>query len=101
MTLNKTHYQMDNPVFDEKTAKTISKWPLAITVMIVTALLTTFVNKLFDTTDDRSAECMEQVMYLRERVSKLERQVDQYTTAIMAKDGQIKKLADSLATKGG
>lgn len=92
---------MENPVFDEKTAKTINKWPLAILVMIVTALLTTFVNKLFDTTEDRSADCMEQVMYLRDRVTKLEKQVDAYTTTIMTLRGANTKLADSLASKGG
>ena len=88
-------------VFDEKTAKTISKWPLSILVMIVTALLTTFINKLFDTTDDRSKDCLEQVDRLWVRVNQLEAQIDKYTTTIMTKDGQIKRLADSLATKGG
>lgn len=70
-------------------------------VMIVTALLTTFVNKLFDTTDDRSKDCLEQVDRLWTRVYQLEAQIDKYTTTIMTKDGQIKRLADSLASKGG
>ena len=46
---------------------------------------------------------LEQVTYLRDRVDKLEKQVDQYTTAIMYKDGQIKMrdiVIDSLARKG-
>lgn len=92
---------MTPEVFDEKPAKTINKWPLAVVVMILTALLTTFINKLFDTTDDRSADCMEQVMYLRERVTKLEKQVDSYTTTIMTLRGVNTRLADSLASKGG
>ena len=46
-------------------------------------------------------DCMEQVRYLRERVEKLERQVDDYTTANMIQRGVITKLADSLASKGG
>lgn len=87
---------------DENQAKTINKYPLAVLVMIVTALLTTFINKLFSTSDDRSADCIEQVMYLRDRVDKLETQVDQYTTTIMALRGANIKLADSLvASKGG
>ncbi|WP_262246946.1 hypothetical protein [Parapedobacter soli] len=88
-------------VIDDKRANTINKYPLAVLVMIVTALLTTFINKLFSTSDDRSADCIEQVMYLRERVTKLERQVDSYTTTIMALRGANTKLADSLAQKGG
>ncbi len=92
---------MDNPIYSEKTARTITKWPLAVLVMIVTALLTTFINKLFDTTDDRNSDCMEQVDRLWARVTQLEAQIDKYTTTIMTKDGQIKLLSDSLATKGG
>lgn len=68
---------------------------------MVTALLTTAANQLIKTNDDRSADCMENVSRLWARVNQLESQIDKYTTAIMAKDGQIKKLADSLATKGG
>lgn len=75
---------------EEKRVKTINKYPLAFVVFFVTVLLTTFVNKLFSTNDDRSRECMEQVAYLRERVEKLEKQVDDYTKAVMYKDAQIK-----------
>ena len=70
-------------------------------LVVVTALLTTAANQLLKTNDDRSADCMEQVMYLRERVDKLETQVDDYTTTIMALRGANSRLADSLATKGG
>lgn len=75
---------------EDKRVKTINKYPLAFVVFFVTTLLTTFVNKLFSTNDDRSRECMEQVTYLRERVEKLEVQVDDYTKAVMYKDAQIK-----------
>ena len=75
---------------EDKRVKTINKYPLAFVVCFVTVLLTTFVNKLFSTNDDRSRECMEQVTYLRERVEKLEIQVDDYTKAVMYKDAQIK-----------
>ncbi|MEI2271839.1 hypothetical protein OHD16_06760 [Sphingobacterium sp. ML3W] len=75
---------------EDKRVRTINKYPLAFVVFFVTVLLTTFVNKLFSTNDDRSRECMEQVDYLRERVDKLEKQVDDYTKAVMYKDAQIK-----------
>ncbi|SUJ19031.1 Uncharacterised protein [Sphingobacterium spiritivorum] len=75
---------------EDKRVKTINKYPLAFVVCFVTVLLTTFVNKLFSTNDDRSKECMNQVEYLRERVEKLEKQVDDYTKAVMYKDAQIK-----------
>ncbi|PPK97847.1 hypothetical protein [Parapedobacter indicus] len=85
---------MENPVFDEKTAKTINKWPLAIIVMILTAFLTTFVNKLFDTTDDRSRDCLEQVSYLRDELRIMREEnaemKREYTNAIIYKDGQIR-----------
>ena len=92
---------MTPPIIDEKQVKTVNKYALAAMVMILTAILTTVMNKLFDSTDDRSADCLEQVMYLRERVTKLEKQLDEYTTAYMVQRGVITKLADSLATKGG
>lgn len=84
---------------DTEKITTINKYPLAFVVFFVTALLTTFVNKLFSTNDDRSRECMEQVEYLRDRVEKLERQVDDYTKAVMYKEAQIKNrdvIIDSL-----
>lgn len=39
---------------------------------------------------------LEQVEYHRERVDKLEKQLDNYTTTILTKDGTIKMLTDSL-----
>lgn len=75
---------------EDRKVKTINKYPLAFVVCFVTVLLTTFVNKLFSTNDDRSRECMEQVSYLRDRVEKLELQVDEYTKAVMFKDAQIR-----------
>ena len=84
---------------DEKKAKTISKYPLAILVFVVTSLLTTAVNRLFTTEDNRSDDCKNQIAYLRERVDKLEEQLDQYTKAVMFKDAQVKnreQVIDSL-----
>lgn len=84
---------------DDKKAKTISKYPLAILVFVVTSLLTTAVNRLFTTEDNRNDDCKNQIAYLRERVDKLEEQLDQYTKAIMFKDAQVKnreQVIDSL-----
>lgn len=84
---------MENPV----TKFTLAQWikhPTTILLIAVTALawgiMVLYVNSQ-----------LEQVTYLRERVAKLEKQVDQYTTSIMLKDSQIKVLADSLVSKGG
>lgn len=85
---------------EEKKIETINNKPLAFTVFFVTtictALLTTFVNKLFATSDDRSAECMEQVEYLRgeikvlqERDAQREEELRQYVRTILFKDAQI------------
>lgn len=85
----------------EESVETANRRPMGWALVVVTALLTTAANQLLKTNDDRSADCMEQVMYLRERVEKLETQVDDYTTTIMALRGANSRLADSLATKGG
>lgn len=85
----------------KESVETASRRPMGWALVVVTALLTTAANQLLKTNDDRSADCMEQVMYLRERVDKLETQVDDYTTTIMALRGANSRLADSLATKGG
>lgn len=75
---------------DEKEARTIKKYPLAVLVFIVTALLSTFINRSFNTDDGRKDDCMEQVAYLRERVEKLEQTQEEYTRAVLFKDAQIK-----------
>lgn len=87
----------------ESQIKTINKYPLAFVVCFVTVLLTTFINKLFSTNDDRSKECMEQVGYLRTRVETLEKdrdkQVSDYRNTILYKDAQIRNrdlIIDSL-----
>lgn len=54
-----------------------------------------------DMAKDSNKDCMEQVTYLRDRVEKLEKQVDAYTTTIMTLRGANTRLADSLASKGG
>lgn len=73
------------------------------TAMMIAAVSAVWIL-IFMVTDmakDSNRDCMEQVTYLRERVEKLEHQLDEYTTAYMVQRGVITKLADSLATKGG
>lgn len=73
------------------------------TAMMIAAVSAVWVL-IFMVTDmakDSNKDCMEQVTYLRDRVEKLEKQVDAYTTTIMTLRGANTKLADSLATKGG
>lgn len=77
------------------------KHPTTAMMVIALTIASMLVHVLLSRTADSNKECMEQVMYLRERVSKLERQVDTYTTTIMALRGANSKLADSLASKGG
>lgn len=80
---------MENPV-SKFTLKDWIKHPTTILLIGVTALawgvLTLYVNSQ-----------LEQVKYLRERITKLEAQIDEYTTANMIQRGVITNLADSLA----
>lgn len=77
-------------ILDEKKARTINKYPLAVLVFFVTTFLTTVANRLFNIEDNRNDDCQEQIVYLRERVEKLEKNLDEYTRTVMYKDAQIK-----------
>lgn len=84
----------------DKKIKTINNYPLAFTVFIFTALLTTFINRVFSSNDDRSRDCLEQVEYLRARVDALEKrdaetqeELKSYVRTLLLKDAQIKELA--------
>lgn len=89
---------------DTSTKITFKEWvkhPTTAMLVAVMAIASFLVQVVIRNAGDSNKECMEQVMYLRERVGKLEKQVDQYTTTIMALRGVNTKLADSLASKGG
>lgn len=91
----------------EKKIKTINNYPLAFTVFIFTALLTTFINRVFSSNDDRSRDCLEQVQYLRGEVASLRKQIKEqsereaetqeelksYVRTLLLKDAQIKEMA--------
>lgn len=89
---------------DTSTKITFKEWvkhPTTAMLVIAMAIASFLVQVVISNAGDSNKECMEQVMYLRERVEKLETQVDQYTTTIMALRGVNTRLADSLASKGG
>lgn len=91
---------MNNPV-SKFSLKEWVKHPTTIMLFVTVNVIWVLIFMVTDMAKDSNKDCMEQVMYLRERVTKLERQVDAYTTTIMALRGANSKLADSLATKGG
>lgn len=79
--------------------KSIKDFPLSVMLVLVTAALTTVFNQLFATVDNRNDDCLEQVTYLRDRVEKLEKQLDSYTTAVMFQEARVKNrdlIIDSL-----
>lgn len=91
---------MNNPV-SKFSLKEWVKHPTTIMLFITVNVIWVLIFMVTDMAKDSNKDCMEQVMYLRERVTKLEKQVDSYTTTIMALRGANTKLADSLASKGG
>lgn len=75
---------------------------LAIAVNLIWVLVVVIINMGKDSGTDRIKDLSEQVVYLRERIDKLEEMQDKYTTTILFKDGQIKtrdKVIDSLTTE--
>jgi len=73
----------------DKRIRTINNYPLAFTVFFVTALLTTFINQLFNSTD-------KQIEYYQNRIIKLENQVDKYTNTVMFKEATEKELKEKI-----
>lgn len=91
------------PVTTKYTLKEWIQHPTTIILIIAINVVWVLIFMVTDMAKDKSKECMEQVVYLRERLEKVEKQVDEYTTAIMYKDGQIKvrdNVIDSLSKKG-
>lgn len=84
---------------------TLKEWvkhPTTILLIVAINIIWILIFMLTDRDKNRNEDCLEQVTYLRERVEKLEKQVDEYTQTVMFKDVQIKKqtaVIDSL--KGG
>ena len=78
------------------------KHPTTIMLIVAMNVIWILIFIITDSAKTSSKECMEQVMYLRERVEKLEAQTDAYTRTVLFKDMQIKKqsqLIDSLYRK--
>lgn len=75
---------------------------LIIAVNVIWILISIVISTSKNAGENQVKDLIEQVVYLRERVDKLENQVDEYTTAILFKDGQIKvrdNVIDSLRRK--
>ena len=96
----------NNPA-NKYTLKEWVKHPTTIMLIIAVNVIWITVFIIVKMGQNQTDDCVEQVTYLRERVDKLEHQVDGYTTAILYKDGQIKmrdNVIDSLKkqnTQGG
>lgn len=89
-------------MIDKNTIIQAFKNPTVALLLLSAVLIQAFVQQAIKRSDIASQECMEQVMYLRERIEKLEIQTDAYTRTVLFKDMQIKKqnqLIDSLYRK--
>ena len=89
-------------MIDKNTIIQAFKNPTVALLLLSAVLIQAFVQQAIKRSDIASQECMEQVMYLRERVDKLETQADAYTRTVLFKEMQIKKqsqLIDSLYRK--
>lgn len=85
--------------FNEKTGKAANRYPLIFIVFVLSSILTVLIDRLFFKEDSRNGDCQEQIAYLRERVEKLEKQVDDYTISVMFQEAQVKNrdlIIDSL-----
>lgn len=75
------------------------KHPTTILLFIAINVVWILIFTVTGMAQDKNKECMEQVMYLRDRVTALEEQVDTYTTATLIQRGVITRLTDSLSQK--
>lgn len=81
---------MGEQIINKYTLKEWVKHPTTIILIIAVNVIWILIFLLTDSAKDGQKDCLEQVAYLRERVEKLEKQVDDYTKAVMYKDAQIK-----------
>lgn len=64
--------------------------PLTYALIVITGFTSYFITAFNNRSDDNLHACNAQIEYLRLRVDKLEKQLDEYTKAVMFKDAQIK-----------
>lgn len=64
--------------------------PLTYALVIIAGVASYFITAFNNRSDDNLSACNAQIEYLRLRIDKLEKQLDEYTTAVMFKDSQIK-----------
>ncbi|KGE14611.1 hypothetical protein [Sphingobacterium deserti] len=87
-------------IIDEAKAKTINKYPLAVLVGIICSLLTVFINKSFDSSDDRIKDCLDRQEKTDKRIEVLESQIYQYVNTILHKDATEKELKEVIKHQG-
>lgn len=81
---------------------TLKEWvrhPTTIILIVAVNVIWVLVFTITDGAKDSNKDCLEQVTYLRDRVEKLEKQLDSYTTAVMFQEAQVKNrdlIIDSL-----
>lgn len=75
---------------DKELIKIALKSPITYALIIVASILTFFVSAYSNRSDDNLHACNAQIEYLRIRIEKLEKQVDEYTRVVLYKDAQIK-----------
>lgn len=80
----------------EQKAKTINKYPLAVVVIILTALLTTFINQFFKTSEGRKDDCQKELDNSRQMIREKDKIINDYTRTILYKDAQIKNRESAL-----
>lgn len=81
---------------------TLQEWikhPTTILLILSVSAVWFLMLIVTNTANNKSRECLEQVVYLRDRVEKLEKQTDEYVRAIMQRDLQIRSLKDEGGSK--
>lgn len=72
---------------------TLKEWvrhPTTIILIVAVNVIWVLIFIITDRAKDSQKDCLEQVAYLRDRLDKVEKIVDDYTRAVMYKDAQIK-----------
>lgn len=84
------------------TRLTLSEWvrhPTTILLMLSVSAIAYLGSSLTNTASRQSKECLEQVVYLRDRISKLEKLHDEYVRSMLQQEIQIQRLKSEGGTK--
>ena len=75
---------------NDKKAKTISKYPLAVLVGIVCSLLTLFINKAFDSDEARFKYCQSESAIKDQTINDLRETLNKYTEFVLYQEYRVK-----------